>query len=55
MKITNTKLSIISEYEDKFKLFMDVEGFPEYQLMTKTVSLQVADAQGFEVFASTTY
>lgn len=45
----------LNTYVDEYKSFMGIENFPKYCLKTKSVSLAVADAQGFEAVASTFY
>ena len=45
----------INVYVDDYKVFMGIDYFPQYNLQTKSVSLAIADAQGFEVAAGTGY
>ena len=45
----------LSEYENEYTRFMIIDRFPSYDLQTKTVSLNTADAQGFEVAAAAYY
>lgn len=48
-------LNQLKQYEDEFKHFIGIEEFPEYQLLIKEASLDIAEAQGFEVAASTSH
>lgn len=45
----------IIKYENEYKSFMGIEKFPKYRLQFKEVSLEKADAVGFESAASTFY
>lgn len=45
----------LKTYEDEFRVFMGIEEFPTYELETKEVSIIIADSQGFEVVASTSF
>jgi hypothetical protein len=42
-------------YEDEFKHFMGIEEFPVFELQTQKASINIADSQGFEIAASTSY
>lgn len=45
----------LKTYEDEFKCFMGIKEFPLYELQTKEASKIIADTQGFEIAASTSY
>lgn len=45
----------IIKCENEYKSFMGIEKFPKYRLQFKEVSLEKADAVGFESAASTFY
>lgn len=45
----------LKRFEDDFKQFMGIADFPLYKLITKEVSLSVADSQGYDSAASTFY
>ena len=42
-------------YEEEFRNFMKIKDFPEYQIKTKEVSINVSDSCGFESAASASY
>lgn len=45
----------LKTYEDDYKDFMVIKEFPIYELQTQEASKTIADAQGFEIAASTSY
>lgn len=45
----------IDNYIKEYVAFMDIDQFPEYELQLKEVSQSIADSQGFEVPACTSY
>ena len=45
----------LNAYVDDYKVFMGIDCFPQYCLQTKSVSLAIADTQGFEVAAGAAY
>ena len=45
----------IKSYERDYKSFMDIKTLPEYSIITKTASINVAEMNGFESLASTKY
>lgn len=51
----NILMKQLKAYEDEFIEFMGIEKFPAYELQTKEASTVIADSQGFEVAASTSY
>lgn len=51
----NLLIEQLKIYEDEFRVFMGIEEFPTYELQTKEVSITIADSQGFEVAASTSF
>lgn len=45
----------IKSYESDYKSFMKITTLPEYSIITKTASLNVAETKGFESLASSKY
>ena len=51
----NLSMKKFQIFENEFKQFMGIKDFPPYQLITKEISLAVADSRGFDSAASTFY
>lgn len=51
----NPLITYLKGLENDFKLFMNIEKFPSYELQTKEVSETIAATQGFDVAAAAFY
>lgn len=51
----NSLIQQVQNWEKEYKNFMDIHEFPPYGLETKKASLYLADAQGFDSVATTSY
>ena len=51
----DTIIQKIKSYEHDYKSFMNIKTLPEYSIITKTASINVAEMSGFESLASTKY
>lgn len=51
----NPLITYLKDLENDFKLFMNIEEFPTYELQTKEVSETIAATQGFDVAAAAFY
>lgn len=51
----NSLIQQLKIYEKEYKVFMDIQEFPKYDLSTKKASLYLANTQGFDSVATTSY